>query len=121
MIITKDVVLNEKGNRDSQIRRLDANMTKLFLLSQGRNRFGDGSDAEFGENISGQFQVYTSNATPDTEDTISHDIGSTPIGYIILKQNKAGSLYTGTTSWSSSNVYLKCSIASVTFTIFLIK
>ena len=103
---------------------VDNDLTKLFLATQGRIRFGGGGDGDRGENLSGEFHQFTTSATPDAENTIGHGIGAVPIGYIILGQDKAGSLYqlaaTGT-AWTSTNIYLKCSVASVTFLVFLLK
>jgi len=124
MIVTKDITFNEKGEMPGQIRRLDANLGKVFQALQGRVRFGDATDGKQGENLSGQFQLFTTSATPDAENTIAHTLGAIPVGYIIIGQNKAGSLYqlaTTGTAWTSTNLYLKCSVASVAFVIFLLK
>jgi len=103
---------------------VDADLTSLFLAMQGRLRFGDGGDGDRGENIHGEFQQFTTSATPDAENTVSHTLGSVPVGCLVLGQDKAGSLYqlsdTGT-AWTSSNLYLKCDVASVTFLVFLLK
>ena len=93
----------------------------MLKALKGRVRFGSPTDGYRGENISGEFQVFTSNATPDAEDTVAHTIGAIPVGYIVLKQDKAGSLYLGSTAWTSGNTYFKCNVASVAFTIFLLK
>ena len=115
---------NTLSNKDDAIdnysRSVDRDLISLFLFTQGRVRFGNGANS-IGENIAGQFVTFTTSATPDAENTVTHKVGAIPVGYIITKQNKAGSLYTGTTSWTSSNLYLKCNIASVTYTIFLLK
>lgn len=111
-------------NIKAYINDLDSDVSNLQLFTQGRVSFGTGVDGERGHNISGEFQQFTSSATPDAENTIAHTVGSIPIGYIVMHQDKAGSLYQGPTtgtSWTSSNVYLKCDVASVTFNIFLIK
>jgi hypothetical protein len=124
MQVAKSVVLNEHRPLAEQIRILDLNLSKLFRVLQSRVTFGTGTDGDFGENIAGQFQEFTTSATPDAENTIAHTISAIPKGYIILHQDKAGSLYQGPTTgtnWTSSNVYLKCSVASVTFNIFLVK
>jgi hypothetical protein len=99
-------------------------MDNLFRCLNGRVRFGRGTDGDRGENIQGEFQQFTTSATPDAENTIAHGIGAIPVGYIILWQDKAGSLYQGPstgTAWTSSNIYLKCTVASVTFKVFLIQ
>ena len=105
-------------------RSVDEDLKNIVLALQGRLRFGTGDDGDRGENLAGEFQLFTSNATPDTEDTVAHTVGAIPVGRIILYQDKAGSLYQGPTTgtnWTSSNVYFKCDVASVTFLIFLIK
>lgn len=122
MKISKTSNLSKRDNKeDSYQRNLDNDVGNLCTALKGRVRFGTGTDGARGENISGEFQVFTTSATPDAENTIAHTIGAIPVGYIIVKQDKAGSLYLGSTSWTSSNVYLKCSVASVAFTIFLLK
>lgn len=83
----------------------------------------------FTENTDCVIITYTTNATKDTEDTIAltgtldnRKLNKIPIGFIPIAQNKAGSLY-GTaalgTAWTNQNIYLKCSVASVTFTIMV--
>lgn len=125
MRVGKTLHLNERStNFIDQLHRIDYEMSQLFTALQGRIRFGTGTDGDRGENISGEFQQFTTSATPDAENTIAHTLGSVPVGYIILGQDKAGSLYqlaaTGT-AWTSSNLYLKCDVASVTFLVFLLK
>lgn len=122
MKLVKTSNLSSRKNETNQYEKnLDADLANLFMAFRGRVRFGSTTDGYRGENISGEFQVFTSNATPDTEDTIGHTIGAIPVGYIVLKQDKAGSLYLGSTTWTSTNTYFKCNVASVTFTIFLLK
>lgn len=124
MKVAKTVNLNIRGNAESQITSLNRDLQSLFSALQGRVRFGIGTDGFNGENIAGQFQQFTTSGTPDAENTITHTLGSVPVGYIILWQDKAGSLYQGPstgTAWTPSNVYLKCNVASVTFLVFLLQ
>jgi hypothetical protein len=115
---------NTESSMKDQVRLLQVQVSKLFLMLQGRVSFGTGVDGVKGQNISGEWQEFTTSATPDAENTIAHTIGSVPLGYIVVAQNKAGSLYqmddTGT-AWTSTNIYLKCDVASVTFLVFLVK
>lgn len=124
MRIANTLNLNENHPIPEQIRLLQDQLNKIFYLLQGRVSFGTGTDGVSGQNISGQFQQFTTSATPDAENTIAHTVGSIPLGAIILWQSKAGSLYQGPTTgtaWTSTNIYLKCSVASVEFLVFLIK
>lgn len=115
----------EKGHDlSTDIRNYDTDFNTVFNCLQGRVRFGAGVSGQPGENIQGKFLTITTNAVANTETTFTHTLGSVPIGYLILGQDKAGSLYqlssTGT-AWTSSTISLKCSVASVTFKLFLLK
>lgn len=110
-----------KDDPNDPLSAIDTDLINLFLFSQGRVRFGGGGDGDRGENISGEFQVYTSNALANTEDTITHGLGSVPIGYIVIKQDKGSNVYDSGTAWTTSSVFLKQTGTSVTTTLFLLK
>lgn len=77
---------------------------------------------KFAENFNGQIKSHTSNAVANTEDTISHTLGRIPSGYLVLYQDKAGTLFQGPstgTAWTASNLYLKCNVASVAFSLLI--
>lgn len=74
----------------------------------------------FGENVDCRLITFTSSATPDAENTVAHTLGKVPIGYIVYGKNKAGDVYTGTTTWTNTNIYLKVAVASVAVKIIVI-
>lgn len=124
MKVAKISLPYREGTDDPRYKHINADIVNLFLCLQGRIRLGDGGDGTSGENIAGQFQEFTSDAVADTQFTVAHTIGSIPVGYIVLWQNIAGTLYQGPstgTAWTDSNIYLKCNVASVTFKVFLLK
>ena len=109
---------------ESYIKALDNDVKVLYTYAQGRIRFGDGEDDARGENIAGEFHTFISSGTPDAENTVAHTIGSIPKGYIVMWQDKSASLYQGPstgTAWTTSNVYVKCNVASVQYKLFLVK
>lgn len=117
-------VLNEALPLEQQIQILQRQVDKLYRALQGRISLGTGVDGVSGQNVEGEWRTYVSNGAPNTEDTLAHTVGSIPLGYIVVNQDKAGSIYQGPTTgtaWTSSNIYVKCSIASVTFLLFLVK
>jgi len=73
----------------------------------------------FTDNVDCQLVSFTSNAVADTEDTVAHGLGKIPTGYFVYSRDKAGVLYDGGTSWTSSNIYVKCNVASVAFKIIV--
>lgn len=125
-IAIKDVSMAENGPQDSSkdgnnyLEDVDTDLFNIFLCLQGRVRFGDGTDNARGENISGEFHTFTT-AGANTEVVVPHTLNATPVGRIVISQDKAGSLYSSTTAWTSTNIYVKCDVASVTFKIFLLK
>jgi len=120
MKVAKTFVYNEKQSMESNIRRLEQDTSQLFEAFKGRIRFGTATDGYRGENIAGAFQVVTT-AGADTEVTIAHELGATPIGFLVLRQDKAGSFYDSGTAYDDTNIYVKCSTAAVTATLFVIK
>lgn len=123
MEVAKTLTLNEKLPIQEQIRILDLNLSKLFRAFQGRVRFGDGADGEQGENIQGEFQSFTSSGA-DVEFSVTHTLGAIPIGFIVLHQDLASSLYQGPstgTAWTATTISLKSNTGSTTYLVFLVK
>ncbi len=53
-----------------------------------------------------------------TETTISHSLGRAPLEGFVIDRNANANIYRGTTTWTSSNIYLIAS-ASVTATLII--
>lgn len=67
----------------------------------------------FSENVDCRLATFTSSGTPDAENTVAHALGKVPTGYIVYGIDKAAIVYTGTTAWTKTNIYLKCNVATV--------
>jgi hypothetical protein len=70
-------------------------------------------------NIDGKWIVFTSDATADVENIISHGLKRIPVGYIIGEADKACSLYDGTTDWTDTTLSLKVDVSSVTLKVLV--
>jgi len=66
----------------------------------------------FSDNFDCKLVTYTSNGTPDTEDTLAHGLGRTPTGYLVYGMDKAAIVYDGGTAFTATNLYLKCNVAT---------
>jgi hypothetical protein len=110
-----------KDNMDSHLRSVDSDLSSLFLALQGRVRLGTGVDGARGENISGEFQVFTSSASVTANNVITHTLSATPIGWVVVKQSLAGALYNNNVTATNSTITLVSSITSTNYTIFLLK
>jgi len=47
----------------------------------------------------------------NTEFAVTHNLGVVPT-YYLWNINKSGVVYKGTTAWTTTNIYLKCSVAN---------
>lgn len=113
--------LEDKDRAIEYFNNLDDDIQHLMLFSQGRVRFGTPSDGNNGENMSGQWQVVADTGNADTEFTVAHTIGAVPIGFLVTNIDKGAVIYDSGTAWTSTNIYLKSTVANTAVTLFLLK
>lgn len=101
----------------SLLSELSQKMGDIDLGLNGFLTFGDGVSLD---NIAGQWITYNTNAVVNTEDTISHTLNAIPPGFILMVPPVTGTINKGTTAWTSTNIYLKCTGASQTCKLFLL-
>ena len=70
-------------------------------------------------NLDAIWVAYTSNGTANTEDTVAHGLGRTPADMWVGLPDKSAVIYRSTTVWTSTNVYLKASAATVVVNVLL--
>jgi hypothetical protein len=91
--------------------------TRLRDLVRKTNReisLGNGVDGYRGGNLDTQYiDVATTPAVADTEFLIIHGLKRVPVGYIVVRQDRACRVYDSSIgSWTDSLLYLKCDVAS---------
>lgn len=89
-------------------------LERLFSANIG---FGDGTDLE---NIQGKWIDYSSNGVANTDDSVTHDMGVIPVGFIVMVPPLQGAINRGSVAWTTTTVSLRCSAATQTAKIFLI-
>lgn len=90
------------------LRERDANLAAM--LNQGLN---------FTDNFAGALLSFTSNATPDTQDTTPHGLRRAPSYFLVLDIDKGGVVYRSA-AFDETNVYTKCTVASAAVKIFVL-
>ena len=70
-------------------------------------------------NIDGQWAKVTSPVAPNTQFAVTHNLNRIPVGFDVKRQNLACSVYDSGTAWTTTQIFLKCSVASVTLTLFI--
>ena len=63
-------------------------------------------------NLDAVWVVYTSNASADTEDTVAHNLGRIPLGIFVGIPDKSSVIYSGPTTWTATNLFLRASAAT---------
>jgi PKD repeat protein len=58
-------------------------------------------------------------ATPDTDFAVPISLGYLPTSYQIKNISANANIYTGATPWTEQNIFLRCSVASVTVSLFI--
>jgi hypothetical protein len=97
-------------------RRLVEILRRLSHLFNGRIQLGDGVNKE---NLDLQFKNVTSPATADQEFAVAHSLDRVPAGYFVVKRDKAALVYDSATSWTTSAIHLKCSLASTSLRLII--
>jgi hypothetical protein len=122
MRIQKKSTLPDPKRTDIQdvARNIDSDITAVFQAVNGNLRFGSSGSGTNGENIAGQWVTF-STTTANTEVAVTHSMGAIPVGFIVTNINVGGVVYTSGTAWTTTKVYFKCSAATATITIFLLR
>ena len=63
----------------------------------------------------------TDTGTANTEFTVSHNLGFVPGKYILTKINNAGVIYDSGTTWTTTQIFLKCSTANAAVTLTVMR
>ena len=124
MRVQDRIIFDDQMNQETMSKMLNDNFIQINAALQGRIRFGS-TDAQFvdkqtSENIDGRFVVYTTNGTANTEDAVAHSLGSKPKGFLVMRVDKGGVVYDSGTTWTSTQLFLKCTTTSTLVTLFLI-
>lgn len=105
-------------------KNLDADVMRLFTITQGNLSFGPTANLKNGQNIFGQWVTVADTGTANTEFVVPHTLAFqtrtiVPANYLVTYINKGGVVYDSGTTWTSSNIYLKCSAANAKLNLFI--
>lgn len=118
---------NRYGDDKSNRADVDKDLKDIFSAIQGRLRFGSGTSGLKGENIGGVWLKVLTSGTANAEVGYAHGLASQPMGYIVVWQDKAGSLYANpegagiNTVWTTGTTYFKSDVATANFMVFLLE
>lgn len=97
--------------------------SQLELITQTLNgglRLKSGETLARAGNFKAQMVEFTTPSSANSEFSLPHSLGETPDGYLVVAQNKAGSIYTSNYGgWDNGVVYFKSDAASMLTNIIL--
>ena len=80
---------------------------------------GDATDGSTVGELNAKYQVVADTGNADTEFTVAHGLGRTPVGFLVVNANKAGYVYDSGSAWGSTNILLKASAANMAITLMI--
>lgn len=75
---------------------------------------------KFADNFNCETKTVTDTGLANTEFAVAHTLKRVPTGFIVIKNDKAGVVYNSGTAWTTTNIYLKCSVANCNITVIII-
>lgn len=87
----------------SKPEQLSVYVTRFFkqLLTQFNGNI------QFKQNLKSSSILTVAFAAVVTDNTISHDLGQTPVGFIVVNSNVAMNIYQGSQAWSATSITLQ--------------
>ena len=111
-----DLVIRDGKVTEEVALVLSTRLRDLVRKVNRRISFGDGVDGYRAGNLDAQYvDVATTPGVADTEFTVVHGLQRVPVGYIVVRKDKACDVYDSSIgSWTDSLMFLKCTVATAT-------
>jgi hypothetical protein len=94
---------------------LSSALRGIIAKFNGGISLGNGDSGYRAGNLDAQYIDVFTPSVADTEFTVPHGLGRKPIGYDVVRRDKAAIVYDSSGgSWSDTLLYLKCNVASTT-------
>jgi hypothetical protein len=74
---------------------------------------------KFADNFNAQTVTVSNTGTANADFAVAHTLKRIPTGYILISNDKAGFIYNGTGTWTTTNIYLKHSVANAAVTVIV--
>lgn len=114
MQIQSRIKLSGKPEKEFE-KHLEEELTNYSLeLSKVLN-----SGLKFADNFNMQIKSVTTDGSAGTETAVAHTLKRVPSDFLVGSQDKAGTIYKGTTAWTATNIYIRGSVASISANIYI--
>lgn len=89
----------------------------LTDVINGKIGFGDGTNHD---NIDGAWINVVAPAAPNTDFTVTHNLGRLPVGYWPMVKDRACDIYTGSVAATNTQLTLRATVASAVLRLFIV-
>ena len=69
---------------------------------------------KFTDNFNADIVTVSDTGSANSENTVAHTLKRVPIGFLCISNNLAGVVYNSGTVFTTTNIYVKCSVANCT-------
>lgn len=108
MFIDKKINLPEPDPEN----RFEILLVEAFLKYTMKLADAVNGGLKLNENIDCQVKSVTT-AAADTEVSVAHTLKRVPTGFIVINIDKAAIVYDSGSTWTTTNIYIKCNVATV--------
>jgi len=77
-------------------------------------------DLRFEENINADIVTVADTGAANTEKAVTHSLKRIPNGFVVISIDKAGYCYDSGTAFTSTTIYIKCSVANAAVKLLII-
>lgn len=71
------------------------------------------------QNIKGAWAVVANTGAANAQFTVTHNLGYVPVAFDVKRINLAGTVYDSGVAWTTTQIFLKCSVANAAVTLFI--
>lgn len=113
------IMLIKSGQTYQEVKPYEFNkeLTLIKQVVNGLIQFGDLEGNN--RNMFGEMQQLSFGPAA-TEVRVRHNLGSVPIGYLVLRNENGGVVFDGTSTWSSQYIYVQSTTANNNVLIFIL-
>jgi hypothetical protein len=77
------------------------------------------SGLKFSDNFNMHIKSVTTDAVVGTETAVTHNLKRIPSDFLVGSQDKAGTIYKGSSAWTATTIYVRGSVASITANLYI--
>ncbi len=110
----------EKGFILQEVKPYEINLElgRIKDVVNGHLQFGQTNGAD--RNIDGKMVSHTF-AVANVEESVEHNLGTIPIGYLVLRNGNGGVIFDGITRTSKTEIFLRSTTANNTVLLFILR